>query len=364
MTNRPDTYRSVDDLPSRYAAPDPNATRERAIKRLGLLLLGAALVVIVLGLWWVYRVSSAPTLPQAASAIGPGPEVIQGALDQAREHISRAEWPEAIAILEPAVRSWPDNQQVRVAYARALVGRGRVNSAYEQLVAALSLGDRPHDLEFFAGTVASAAKKPQRALEHFSAAQAGDPNNPQYPLYLAQVQRKLGQVDAANVSLLRVVQMDPESAIAWGSLADIALSRNYVDSALQHIATARQLQPSQPAWRIIEARALKRAGKPEKALLTLAPLSEQDRRAAPVLRVKAECFGLLGRPADAAAIYEDALNASPRDPTLAYEAALWNDRAGNTKAALDLAQRAQQLGSQDANALATRLANANAEEGG
>jgi len=54
-------------------------------------------------------------------------------------------------------------------------------------------------------------------------------------------------------------------------------------------------------------------------------------------------------------------------PTVALApqaATLWNDRAGNTKAALDLAQRAQQLGSQDANALATRLANANAEEGG
>ena len=242
-----------------------------------------------------------------------------------------------------------------MAYAKALVALEKPEAAYEQMEAALAIGPRRHELEFLAGTCASSAQRLDRALEHFSMAQTGDLTEVMYPIYLGQVQRQLGMSDKAKASLLRAVKMDPENAIARGTLADIFLGENKISMAKQQIEYARKFEPESAQWRIIEARILKRDRNPEQALLVLQGMSEQDKLTLPALRLTAECYGMLSKPKAAAEIYSRAVDAKPRHPEVAFEAALWYERAGDAENARSFAERAAMLGSEQAQQMLQRM---------
>jgi tetratricopeptide (TPR) repeat protein len=186
-------------------------------------------------------------------------------------------------------------------------------------------------------------------------AQAADKTTPTYPLYLALIQVKLEQIPEAKKNLLLAATLDPDQAVAWGTLADLWLRESSVDLCLQHIARARELQPEYTPWRLIEARALKRKGDARAALELLVPLDPSERRQEHVLRLIGECYGMLKRPADAAAAYADAATADPTNGGLAYETALWFERAGDTTHALEWADRARMLGHAEAAELVTKL---------
>lgn len=280
---------------------------------------------------------------------------IGAVLESSLEYMNVGEFDKAQVILAEATRQHPEDQDLRVAYAKALVALEKPGAAYEQMEAALAIGPRRHELEFLAGTCASSAQRLDRALEHFSMAQTGDLTAVNYPIYLGQVQRQLGLNDKAKVSFLRAVNMDPENAIARGSLADMYLSENKVAMAKQQIEFARKLEPKAASWRIIEARILKRDSEPEQALLVLQGMSEQDKLTLPALRLTAECYGMLSKPKAAAEIYARAVDAKPRHPQVAFEAALWYERAGDAEKARSFAERAAMLGSDEAQQMLTRL---------
>ncbi len=284
------------------------------------------------------RAAAAPTTaaatPQTAGAI----------LEAAQTYVRQGEVEKAETILAGACRQYTTDQSLHVAYADVLMSRRKVPEAYAHYEQALAIGPRPADLEFTAGTAANMAGKPDRALEHYSAAQTADKTNPKYPLYLGQVQLKLGQNDEAKASLIRSARLDPEQAIAWGTLAEISLRENQLDLALQHIEKARALEPGAATWRLIESRALTRMGEPEKAVQLLITLEEGERFSGPVLRQIGQCYGMLSRPADAAAVYSRASDAHPQDGPLAREAADWAKRAGDEKTAARLEARARQHG--------------------
>lgn len=319
--------------PATRGGPSPFLT-------LVLLLLSGGLIAILVAGWRAGTWGPAPASGQKQQE---SPFVaIKRALDAARQHLKQNEAGKAEAVLRDAVAQYPDDQELRIALGESLMQLRSFPGAYEQYVAALAIGPRTPGVEFTAGTLASATGQTERALEHYSAAQAGDPKNPTYPLYLAQVQLKLNQADPAKANLMLVTRLDPESAIAWGTLADVALRENNVHIALQHVAKARRLQPDTAAWRIIEARALKRTGDVEQAMLVLAGLSPADKREPHALSLLAECYGMLSQPADAANLYADASDAKPSDPALAFEAATWFARAEQNNKAAVFALRAKE----------------------
>ncbi len=227
--------------------------------------------------------------------------------------------------------------------------------AYAQLLAALDIGPSTPDLEFRAGLLASEADMPQQAIAHFESARRQAPTNAEYVLYLAQAQLATSQTPAAKASLLATVNLDPDSAIAWGTLADIFLRENKPDLAIENIRRARALQPDVTLWRLVEARALKRRGDAEEALQLLIALPPPEQRDTPVLTLMAECYAYLARPHDAADLYGSASDARPKDAALALEAAQWYDRAGDRNRALHYADHAAMLGNQDATLLAVEL---------
>ena len=282
-------------------------------------------------------------------------EAVETILDAAQQSIRGGRHEDAAAMLAEGVRTYPEQQPLRVAYAETLVALSRPAEAYEQFVAALSIGPRAPETEFAAGTMARLTERPQLALEHYAAAQASDPGNPIYPLYLAQVQRAQGQTEEAKASLLRVVNLQPENAIAWGTLADIWYNENKLDLATQHIAKARTLEPLVGTWRLVEARILKRQSKPDQALLVMEALSDVEKRDLHNARLIAECHAMRGEMEQAVTGLTRASDGSPMDPELAIEAAIWLQRTDQIERAREYARRAQMLGSDRASAILADL---------
>jgi tetratricopeptide (TPR) repeat protein len=297
--------------------------------------------------------------PEKAAALTgrpiPSSESITVSLESARKYMNEGEWGKAEAILRQAAMEFPEDQEVRIALAEDLVAQKRFPDAYDQYEKALAIGPREGRLEFAAGLVANTAGKPDRALEHFFAAQSSEPSNANYALNLGLVQRKLNDLDGAKANLLRAANLDPSNAFAWGVMADIALGENNVGMALQHIARARSLQPESKDWRLIEARALKRKGDPERALMVLIPMDTSQKREPQVVRLIAECYGMLQRHGDAATALADASKSNPTSGELAYDAAVGFERAGNRTQAIEFARRGKMLGHEGAAKLLERI---------
>lgn len=282
-------------------------------------------------------------------------ESAQSAREEAMLLVQRGEYTRGAAVLERAVERWPEDQELRIAYMHALLGLERHRDAYRQAEAALAIGPELPQLHFDAGTVASLAGMHGRAEEHYAMAQAADPSEPRYPLYLGMVQIRQGRAEEGAASLLRAANLNPELAPAWGTLAEVYLEQNKLGVARQMIDRARALQPDVGRWRIVEARIVKRQGDAERAAMLLQGLDASELRRDSVMRLLAECYGMLGRPGRAAEMYADAFRASPEDPGLAYEAALWYERAGDAGRAARYARSASMMGHGDGAALYRRL---------
>ena len=317
-------------------------------------------VALALGVAFVVRQGVVGGPPAAGASVGPSALAIEEILRSSRVFLSQGEYGKAEAILGPAVREAPGDQDLRLARAEALLGLGKFEEAHEEFEAGIVIGPDAASLRFDAASVANRAGLTERAEEHYWEAQRLDPREARYPLYLAQVQRKLGKLTEAKKNLLLAVQLDPTLDIAWGVLADVALEENNVSIARTHVARARELAPERLSWRIVEARIERRDNRPERALALLTGLSAEARAQEPaVLREMALSLGLLKRPVEAAELYADAASMTATGnsalPELLREAAAWYERAGMLDEAIVYASRAMRAGDAEAGALMDRL---------
>lgn len=322
----------------------------------------------------------------ATAAVGqPGTDAatLETSLSAANDLIGKGRFEDAAQILAKLVDAHPMDMELRRSFAQSLMGIKKSKEAYEQFVAAISLlpagttdriskGSDPAagQLHFEAGTCASTAGLWDRADEHYSMAQTANPKEPKYPLYLAMVQIRKGDDAAATASLLRAAHLNPDLAEAWGTLGELALKGNSIGLAQQHIEKARKLQPDSLKWRVVEARLLNRRGEAEQAATLLLALDESRRYEPGVVTALCESYGLLKKPEEAAKFCERAFEASGRgekaaargekggaDAGLAYQAAVWWQRAGKKEEAIKAARAAAMLGNEDARELAEKLEN-------
>jgi tetratricopeptide (TPR) repeat protein len=291
----------------------------------------------------------------AASVPAPDEDRLESIVKAARTYELQGEPGRAEAIYREALARFPASGPLYAAYAEFLVGQRRYAEAYTEYEKALAVGERTAAGEFAAGLAASLAGRHDRAVEHFAAAQALEPASATIALHLGQAQMASGELDAARASLVRSLRLDEDQAVAWGMLAEISLRQNNAAMALQHIRRARLLEPANLAWRLIEARAHRRANDPRSALEVLAGVAESEQRDRAVLRLMAECYGMLSRPSDAAALLARASDAEPEAAWLAVEAAEWFERAGDAVSARRYAARAADLGDARAERLLERL---------
>lgn len=316
--------------------------------------------VAVVG-WMVFSMATgAPGTAEAGSGAPKGGSLprdaaraLEAGMESAAVYCNQGRYGEASAILAKLAEQSPESQSVRLMYAQSLMGEKKFKEAYAQYEAAFALEPAGSaakvtpaqaKLHFEAGTCANQAGLPDRAAEHYEMAQVGDPGEARYPLYLAMMQIKLGEEDAANASLVRAAKLNPDLAEAWGTMAELAIRANSLGLASQHLENAERLQPEVARWRILRARILNREGDPEKAATIILALDEASRRGKDALTTLAQSYGLLKRPLDAAKLYADSAKAAPDDADLHFQAAQWFERAGDTAAAAEHAKIGAMLG--------------------
>ncbi|MBX3384968.1 MAG: hypothetical protein KF768_00190 [Phycisphaeraceae bacterium] len=334
-----------------------------------------ALVVVLAALTW--GLASALRSDQGenranvrTSDMSGAAHAVEAGLAAAAEHLRTGRFAEASAILAKLTEDAPFDSRVRLAHAQALIGLGEHARAYDQYLAAItveqegaaastggivqSITNNPAlaQLHGEAGTCALKAGFVDRAIEHYAAAQLADSTNPRFPLFLAMAQIRAGEDGAAMASLVRVTLLQPDAAEAWGTMAELELRKNRVDLAAQHLDRALALQPDQLKWRLVQGRIFNRKGEPERTVALLSALGPEALKNRAALRLMGESYGLLGRPADAAALYERAAQAEPTDADLWYQAALWHERAGDADKRRRTASTAAMLGHPEAHTLA------------
>lgn len=262
-------------------------------------------------------------------------------------------------VLRDAVVRYAEFQDAHIALAELLIDKASMVSnsdsattllseAYACYERALAIGPSAADLEFVAGTIATKIGRWDRALVHYSAARASDPNDFRYALYLAQVQLRNNQIQEAKMQLMAAAELEPDSAASWGTLAEIALREGDLPVAFRFIAKARALEPSASVWRVIEARALVRSDRPREAIELLVGLADSEKHEIGVLSVLVEGYEKVGMMEQAAVLYENAAQTNPADGQLALGAARWFQRVGRIEDAKRHAERAKMLGAEGA----------------
>lgn len=340
-----------------WTRPGQARTAGIAMGAAALLLAGGLVVVVKHYLSTPAATAGTGETPSAngggATAIRPVSEV----LEEARRAMGAHEYAKAETVLRKAIEGSPMDQELRLAVCEALVAQEKFADAYAQYERAILIGPKSAKLHFLAGTVAAKAQMPDRAEEQYSMAQALDMRDPDIPLYLAMVQVKQQKNTAAAASLLRAIKLKPERAEAWGTLAELYFADDKPGVALPNAEKARELQPQEPRWRIVEAKILNRENQPEKAATSLLALNAEERQKPEVLKVLAASYGMMGKPQDAAAMYAQAAasEAGRGNAELNYEAALWFERAKDAAGAAKYAKIAAMLGNEDAREMAERL---------
>ncbi len=320
---------------------------------LGILVLGSALAGLS---WYVVRLA---TSGEAERERDRRAELMPAqTLEETRDAIARLladdRWEAAERLCAKAVERYPADREIRLRYAEVLQGLRRFAEAYEQYREALVIGPRDAKTEYLAGLCANSAGMIEEAITHMEFARQRDANNPRYALELGLIQFKAGLYDEARGNLTLARTLDPDQAIAWGMLAQIALKRGDRRIARTYIAKARELAPESLDWRVIEARAVVR-DEPERAIELLDALPSEALTRVDVRSVLRSAYGSLGRFAEVAAIFARASDTEPSREDLALETADLYERAGNIEKAIEYARRASIVGGEEARRMLARL---------
>jgi predicted Zn-dependent protease len=275
-------------------------------------------------------------------------ESIEEILGAVQVYVREQDYDSAQSVLEGAVASYPSDQELRFALGDLYLLTGQASLAYEQYLAGIEIGPETWASQFTAGTIANTLGNPQIAEVHYAAALRLDPNQPETPLYLAAVQFKLNNLDQAKANLALAEKLSPGDARILAMRAEIAMRQNKANIALEQVRKAREIEPNDLGLVQLEARALKRLGQAQEAvdLLTALPLEASSE--IETVKLLAESLGMLGRADDAASRVIDAADRRPDDSDLAFEAALWLQRAGRQEEAVEWAQRSAGLGNERA----------------
>lgn len=304
----------------------------------------------------------------AVGLITPAPEPepetpvdeIETAIEIASQNLNEDRPETARAILAKAIERWPGDQRLCLLYGETMlqlalasddenVARERKLDALRQYEQAILIGPGHPEHHHAAGMIAEDLGRLDNAAAHFAKAQIMDPTSAKYPLFLGHTQVRLDKRAEARKNLLLAANLEPESGVAWASLAGLALDENNLSVAATMIARAREVEPYRTEWRVVEAKVLRRQNRPEEALDVLLAAPEQTRLASNALLFElASCYGLLDQPGEAAAMYVKAASERPDDAEVQYQCAVWLERDGRADRAVAYCERAASMGHEGA----------------
>ena len=248
----------------------------------------------------------------ASSAAATTPAAIEKALVAAEEYRNRRDLSSAEVILVKLIEKAPDSYRAHELYGGVLYLQGievgqegdttraaaLCERAYEHYQAAVSLAVEQDPmvaagLHQSAGEIASVAGLTEAALRHFRDAGRLDPSSAKAALYEGQMLIQLERSAEARKALDRVLDLDPDEAFAYASLASVSLAEGDREDALRQIEEARRIEPANLAIRVAEARIRRRCDQPRRALELLLALDAKVRAQPRVAAEIAACRGAL-----------------------------------------------------------------------
>jgi Flp pilus assembly protein TadD len=268
----------------------------------------------------------------------------EAALAASGEAMKNGRPEQAETLLRNAVGQRPGDQSLRLALAEALTAQRKHSEAFAEMREAMRIGPLAAQMHLDAGTLASQAGLAADAVAQYQAGQALAPQDARFPLYLGMALIRAGERSQATAALVRAVTLNPELAEAWGTLGELALAEDSLGLAKQHLDKARALQPESFKWRLAAARLAVRENNGQAAVDLLLGSPDEQLLAGPTLRVLGQAYGLLGQPAQAAALFTRAADRAGVDGQLRFEAAQWWERAGEAGKAREQAELAAKLG--------------------
>lgn len=269
--------------------------------------LGAALLIVGGATLWLLNGGAGGGPRRAAASESQRLEALRAGLEAAAKYVASEQDEQAAIILEKLVEEYPLDPLVLAQLAELRLHQGRDSEAYDLYRTLIVNHKADRTTHFNAGLVAARLDRVEEAIAHLEEACRLDPADVQAPLYLANLYRKTHENTQAQEQLLRVIKLDESQHLAWGGLAQIAFVENKLDLAEQHVARARGLEPQFATWQILQAKILRRRGRPEAAITMLAALGE-GRYQQEVVDEIAQCWALLGSPRKAAQEHVDFLN--------------------------------------------------------
>jgi tetratricopeptide (TPR) repeat protein len=271
-------------------------------------------------------------------------ESVEEILGAVQVYVQNKQYDQAELVLTSAVSQYVSDQEFRFALGDLYMLQQKTAQAYDQYIAGIEIGPSSAKAEFTAGTLANMLDQTELAEAHYSASMRMDPQNPDTPIYLAAIQMKSNQLENAKLNLALAGRIAPDRARIYAMRSEIALRENKTSIALEQIRKARGIEPNQLGWILHESRVLKRSGQAQSAVDLLIALPQDQLDNPEVAYILAECFGMLSRPGDAASRLMDVAEKHPSDAKLAFETALWLERAEDRERAIEWAMKAVRLG--------------------
>jgi tetratricopeptide (TPR) repeat protein len=183
-------------------------------------------------------------------------------------------------------------------------------------------------LQDAAGLVLDSAGHLPEAIAHYTRALVIDPAFASALLHRSNAHLRAGDRERAAQDARTLEGLAPEEPWAHALLAEIALGEGDFPTSLARATRARALAPTDLAFRVLHARALRLSGDAQAAVEQLIGLDATERASRAVASELATGWNALGRPADARDVWANAYRLGP--PPARLDAAL---EAGN--AAID-----------------------------
>ncbi len=202
-----------------------------------------------------------------------------------------------------------------LALASGLDQAGDIPMAIDLVRRALPMHPADFWLNFYLGQLLSATAAPdQRELvRFFSTALALVPDSVGAAGNLSAALVRSGQVQEAELVLRRVLKVHPREEALWFNLGQICDMRGAADEALRAFAEAHCLDASKGDNQQALARALRRVGRTAAAeTVFVAGLAQNPEQVDLLLSYGAMLTDQLGRPAEAVAVFERAVELAPR----------------------------------------------------
>lgn len=164
------------------------------------------------------------------------------------------------------------------------------------------------------------------------------PLSARFPLFLGSVYAAFGNTADAQTWYERAHELSPNKQAIYNELASNALNRDDQAGALAYLKTALELEPSNPAARILYAVVLVRTGDLARADEILQPIIETGRAADPRIL---DAYRAVNRLDKAALIWEARVRAVPSDIDSFYMLAAIYNTVGNRAKAIETLERAK-----------------------